>query len=75
LADCWYSKLKNQKKKSGVFFPFILFCSELVAEAYQRMDLLSEKKLSSEYTPKDFSDKSKLKLMKGKLHEEVAVRV
>lgn len=32
-----------------------LFCSELVAEAYQRMGLLSEEKPSNEYTPKDFA--------------------
>lgn len=51
-----------------------LFCSELVAEAYQRMGLLSEKKPSNEYTPKDFSDKRKLKLLKGKLQKEVIVQ-
>lgn len=39
-----------------------LFCSELVAEAYQRLGLLSEEKPSNEYTPKDFSDKAKLPL-------------
>jgi len=32
-----------------------LFCSELVAEAYQRMKLVSEKLPSNEYTPADFS--------------------
>jgi len=32
-----------------------LFCSELVAEAYQRMGLLSESKSSNEYVPADFN--------------------
>ena len=32
-----------------------LFCSELVAEAYQRMKILSETLPSNEYTPADFS--------------------
>jgi hypothetical protein len=31
------------------------FCSELVAEAFQRMGLLSDKPSASEYTPHDFS--------------------
>jgi hypothetical protein len=45
-----------------------LFCSELVAEAYQRMGLLKEppKGLpSNEYTPKDFSERKGLVLEKG----------
>ena len=32
-----------------------LFCSELVAEAYQRLGLLTEEKPSNDYAPKDFS--------------------
>ncbi len=32
-----------------------LFCSELVAESFQRMELLSEDKASNEYTPGDFA--------------------
>ena len=32
-----------------------LFCSELVAEAYQRMGILTEETPSNEYTPKDFA--------------------
>ena len=50
-----------------------LFCSEMVAEAYQRMGLLPEKPASNEYTPKDFSDAKKLKLLKGKLGREILV--
>jgi hypothetical protein len=38
-----------------------LFCSELVAEAYQRMNLLSEALPSNEYTPKDFAENLKMK--------------
>lgn len=33
-----------------------LFCSELIAEAYQKMGLLTEKLPSNEYIPKDFSE-------------------
>jgi hypothetical protein len=42
-----------------------LFCSEMVAEAYQRMGLLPETISSNEYTPKDFSDERKLSLLEG----------
>lgn len=42
-----------------------LFCSELVAEAYQRMGLLTEKMSSNEYTPKDFSSEKRLSLERG----------
>jgi len=58
-----------------------LFCSELVAEAYQRMGLLSNSKNalpSNEFTPKDFSAAAApaLKLLKNaKLGKEVSVTV
>jgi hypothetical protein len=45
-----------------------LFCSELVAEGYQAMELLPEwpKGLpSNEYIPLDFSERRALKLLKG----------
>jgi len=42
-----------------------LFCSELVAEAYQRMELLDENRPSNEYTPKDFSREKNLTLLGG----------
>ncbi len=42
-----------------------LFCSELLAEAYQRMGLLTEEKPSNEYTPKDFSQDKRLTLQQG----------
>lgn len=48
-----------------------LFCSELVAEAYQRMGLLSDAQPANEYTPKDFSDEGELVLLKGKLGKEI----
>jgi len=50
-----------------------LFCSELVAEAYQRMELISEEKSSNEYTPKDFSDVGELILLKGDLENEISI--
>lgn len=42
-----------------------LFCSELVAEAYQKMRLLTEDLPSNEYTPKDFSQEKRIKLQLG----------
>lgn len=51
-----------------------LFCSELIAEAYQRMGLLTEEKPSNEYTPKDFSSERGLALHQGySLGNEVAI--
>lgn len=52
-----------------------IFCSELVAEAYQRLGLLDNKKPSNEYTPADFSEKKKLVLLKGaSLGEETLIK-
>jgi len=57
-----------------------LFCSELVAEAYQRMGLLddgSDALSSNEYTPRDFSTEGKkpLSLLDGySLGEEILIR-
>ncbi len=42
-----------------------LFCSELVAEAYQRMGLLDVTHASNEFTPRDFSSVRKLRLRDG----------
>jgi len=54
-----------------------LFCSELVAEAYQRMELLAEPsdgQPSNEYTPIDFSKERSLTLLKGKLGQEFQLK-
>ena len=53
-----------------------LFCSELVAEAYQRMGLLSDDLPSNEYTPRDFSSENKrLAILGGAmLTDEIEVR-
>lgn len=51
-----------------------LFCSEMVAEAFQRMGLLTEEIPSNEYTPKDFSSEKKLKLELGyRLENEISI--
>jgi hypothetical protein len=51
-----------------------LFCSELVAEAYQRMGLLTEELPSNEYIPKDFSSEKSLSLELGySLQNEIAI--
>lgn len=49
----------NQEDLSSVF------CSELVAEAYQCLGLLSEKKPANEFTPADFSERRMQDLKKG----------
>jgi hypothetical protein len=54
-----------------------IFCSELVAEAYQRMGLLSISNPlypSNEFTPKDFSAEKELDLLKGELLRELIVK-
>jgi hypothetical protein len=51
-----------------------LFCSELVAEAYQRMGLLTERFPSNKYVPRDFSAESGLCLELGySLLSEIAI--
>lgn len=55
-----------------------LFCSELVAEAYQRMRLLDGTLPSNEYTPKDFSTETAMvdgALLQGTLDDEVLIAV
>lgn len=47
-----------------------LFCSELVAEAYQRMGLLPEDVPSDMYSPSDFCESEGLKLLTGYLGPE-----
>ena len=51
-----------------------IFCSELVAEVYQRMGLLPENPPSNEYTPHDFSADRNLHLLKGALGPEILVK-
>lgn len=52
-----------------------VFCSELVAEAYQRLSLLTEEKPSNEYTPADFSEKRMKKLLGDfYLSEEITLK-
>jgi hypothetical protein len=52
-----------------------LFCSELIAEAYQRMGLLNQNLASNEFTPKDFSEKGSLELLLGaSLGQEIELK-
>lgn len=48
-----------------------LFCSELVAESYQKLGLLPSNIASNEYTPANFSTESNLELLKGRLSDEI----
>lgn len=48
-----------------------LFCSELVAEAYQRLNLLDVSLPSAEYVPADFGEDRGLQLSRGTLGETI----
>lgn len=50
-----------------------IFCSQLVAAAYQVMGLLSRKVCSSNYLPRDLASNSRVKLVKGSLGELMLV--
>ena len=60
--------LKNRKEDLSS-----LFCSELVAAAYQRMGLLSRDRVSHSFTPDDFSTNRALELTEGSLSEQIYV--
>lgn len=47
-----------------------LFCSEMVAAAYQKMGVLDDKASPSDFTPNDFSSVRQLKLLKGEFLKE-----
>lgn len=50
-----------------------LFCSELVAETYQRLGLLPGGIPSNDYSPADFSAASGMRLLKGALGPEIVL--
>jgi len=54
LRSVLHGPLRNRKARTASFF-----CSELVAEAYQRMGLLEARPPSNTYTPHDFSPERK----------------
>ncbi len=41
------------------------FCSELIANIYKRLNLLDSEISSTQYWPKNFSEKSQLNLLQG----------
>jgi len=53
-----------------------IFCSELVAEAYQRMGLLDPGMAANEYTPADFSERRTrgIQLLQGELGPEISLQ-
>ena len=77
-----YEKSEIELIKSAYDGPFgtniedlsTLFCSELVAEAYQRIGILSHDIPSNEYTPNDFSDAKNLQLLNGYLSNELLLK-
>ena len=65
IQEGFLSFLRNQHEDLSS-----LFCSELVAAAYQRLGLLGKEKLSNEYTPDDFTSARNLQLNFGRLEPE-----
>lgn len=41
----------------------VMYCSELIAETYKQLGLLTKRYVSNAYTPLDFSDKSEIRLL------------
>jgi len=78
-----YERNKIELFKSAYDGPFgqnsedfsSIFCSELIAEAYQQLGLLTEEKPSNEYTPADFAEK-RMKALQGDfyLSEEITLK-
>ena len=68
FTDDYISIFKN---KGGEASQQTLFCSELVALAYQKFRLLGDDPPANEYTPEDFADSRKLTLTQGVLEDEV----
>ena len=50
-----------------------IFCSELVAMAYQRLKLIPNDPAFNEYTPEDFASSRSLSLLRGHLEEEIYI--
>ncbi|MNC28473.1 hypothetical protein D3C75_766780 [compost metagenome] len=48
-------------------------CGELVAESYIKMGLLDPKAVINGFMPKDFSTDGKLRLLKGRLEDEIEI--
>lgn len=51
-----------------------IFCSELIAKAYVVLELLPDTTVLNNYVPKGFSSKSKLRLLRGYLSNEIYVK-
>lgn len=74
----YFTFLKNEQEDLSS-----LFCSELVAAAYQRMGLLEfdktsdNYKTSNEFTPDDFTSRrdDKLRLQNGRLEKEIYIEM
>lgn len=70
IAEVLEGKLFNIRSKLDNYT-----CGELVAESYVKMGLLSDRKAINGYMPKDFSTDGTLKLLKGKLYEELLINI
>ena len=51
-----------------------LFCSELIAAAYQALGLLCKCKPSNTFKPKDYSEKGKIRLLNAYFGPEIKVK-
>jgi len=69
------SMVKANYQLNKARFEGSIFCSELIAEAYQRVGLLTQKRLSSNFTPKDFSSAEHIDLLvDARFEKEVRIR-
>lgn len=73
----WEMVIRLMEGKLGIQADFkSFFCSELAAETYIKMGLLSPSKPSNSYEPKDFSSEGHIELLKGAgLEPEVYIQV
>jgi len=73
IVDLAKAALARKVPKDGMFHDMLhnegdlssLFCSELIAEAYQRLNILNNTEPSDYYLPKDFSDSGKMLLLRN----------
>lgn len=83
IVDLAKAVLERKTPKDSIFHDMLhdegdlssLFCSELIAEAYQRLNILNNTEPSDYYLPKDFSDNGKMLLLRNvTLGPEIALK-
>ena len=65
--------IENLEKKPYLLDMHTEFCSELIAETYIAMELLSKENVPESFTPKSFSSQNNLSLNNAKLENEIII--